>query len=53
MLHVPEDGCTAKTSGYAEMGVRFWKRGQEATAAAAILPGDQMTAVSDGKVVGV
>lgn len=46
MSHVPEDRRAAKPRGYAEMGVWFWKRRQEVTAAAPILPSDQLTGVS-------
>lgn len=46
MSHVPEDGCTAKPRGHAEMRVWLWKRRKEVTAATPILPGDQLTGVS-------
>lgn len=45
VFHVPEDCCTAKPRGDAEMRVWSGKRGEEVIAATSILPGDQLTGV--------
>lgn len=50
VFHVPKNGRTAESCGHAEVRVRFWKGGQEAIAAAAILPGDQLTEVPAGPI---
>ena len=50
---VPEDGGTAEPRGHGQVWVRCGKRGQEVTAAAAILPGDQPTGVLNHEEVSV
>ena len=53
MFHVPEDGGTAKPSGHTEVWAWLWKRGQEVTAAAPILPGDQLTGVFGSEEISI
>lgn len=45
VFNEPEDGCTAKACGHAEMWVWLRERRQEVTATAPILPGDQLAGV--------
>lgn len=45
VFHVPEDGRTAKTCCYGKVRVWRWQRRQEVSAAASVLPGDQLTGV--------
>lgn len=53
VLHVPEDRCTAEARGNAEVRLGFGKRRQEVTAAASVLPCDQLTGVSRCETVPV
>lgn len=51
VLHVPEDRRAAEARGNAKVRLRLRKRRQKVTAAASVLPCDQLTGVSGGEIV--